>query len=192
MCNISKLVRRFKDPLVAVHIPTKRVHTLPMGDFPSDVAFWSHGLALHRESLTLAVVNHAWKFGGERIEIFELAFESPEAPPTLRYVKSVVDPKLKYGQINSVALLSAAPLRFYATGALFSLTSPHLRLTDLSPTSLSLARARCLSSPSHLPLVPVSPRHPGMPPLIFLTCFSPQRGLGWTTMRRACQSFMSL
>ena len=41
--------------------------------FPKEVRFQAHGIYLEKESHTLFVLNHASKYGGERVEVFRLS-----------------------------------------------------------------------------------------------------------------------
>ena len=48
-------------------------HSVRLENFPEGVRFQAHGLYLEKESHTLFVLNHAYKYGGERVEVFRLS-----------------------------------------------------------------------------------------------------------------------
>lgn len=52
-----------QDPMVA---------PLALKGFPDDTAFHPHGMYNHPETAELFVVNHAYKMGGERIDVFKV------------------------------------------------------------------------------------------------------------------------
>lgn len=45
---------------------------LALEGFPDDIAFRPHGMYNHPETAELFVVNHAYKMGGERIDVFKV------------------------------------------------------------------------------------------------------------------------
>ena len=95
-----------------------QVKPLAMENFPSDVAFFSHGIDVVVDAdtgaKTLFVVNHAYHRGGERIETFAL-----EADYRLRYLRSLTSPLLREahnGVLNDLTVTS--PTEFYVTSYL--------------------------------------------------------------------------
>ena len=48
-----------------------------MKGFPFDngIRFYPHGTYIDRESKLLYAINHAYKYGGERVEIFQMDFK---------------------------------------------------------------------------------------------------------------------
>ncbi|CAM9469049.1 unnamed protein product, partial [Heterosigma akashiwo] len=74
-----------------------------MTDFPADVGFRPHGIAVDQETNTLTVVNHAWALGGSRIELFKIIVGGGSIK--LKYLQSIESPTFPNGVLNSAALL---------------------------------------------------------------------------------------
>ncbi|KAF4671645.1 hypothetical protein FOL47_001382 [Perkinsus chesapeaki] len=116
MTFMLKPVPKATFPLFAFNIEAEAaLAPLPLEGFPSHVSFRPHGISYHRESNTLGVINHAWTFGGERIEFFTVIFED-QKPIGLQYIKSVASPAMGYGQLNDLQVVQVDPVvKFYVT-----------------------------------------------------------------------------
>lgn len=69
-----------------------------------------------REEHELYVINHAFKEGGERIEVFKIVVDDHNMPRSLTYMHSITSDEINkeaYGAFNSLAVLS--PNKFYIT-----------------------------------------------------------------------------
>lgn len=77
--------------------------------YPANVKFHAHGIYVKGE--ILYVINHAYKFGGERIDVFRINAELLEA----LYIKSFEFPELYYGLLNDIVVLNDEEESFFVT-----------------------------------------------------------------------------
>lgn len=59
-------------------IQTENLQLHQIKGFPSDIAFHPHGIYLYKQAF-LYVINHAYKYGGERIEVIKIQKEKDES-----------------------------------------------------------------------------------------------------------------
>ena len=62
-------------------------HLVRLVKFPEGVRFQAHGIYLEKESHTLFVLNHAYKYGGERVDVFRLSEQDNKVVAT--YMRSI-------------------------------------------------------------------------------------------------------
>lgn len=94
------LITAVRLPLDMGSFPT--IYPVTLKDFPEAVAFHPHGLYIQGEELY--VINHAFKKGGERIEVFRI--EGADSQVKLTYKRSILLPGYLQGIASDLVLLS--------------------------------------------------------------------------------------
>ena len=81
-------------------------HHVRMENVPKNVRFQGHGIYLEKESHTLFAINHAYKYGGERVDVFRLREDTDTQQVVAHYMRSIKfkDPKLM-GVLNDLTVV---------------------------------------------------------------------------------------
>ena len=79
------------------------MHPVPLVNFPVGVRFQAHGIYLEKESHTLFVLNHAYKYGGERVDVFRLTEKDNKV--VANYMRSIRLPDDVNGMLNDLTVV---------------------------------------------------------------------------------------
>ena len=79
------------------------MHLVPLVNFPENVRFQAHGMYLEKESQTLFVLSHAYKYGGERVEVFRLSQQDNKV--VANYMRSIKLPDEVNGMLNDLIVV---------------------------------------------------------------------------------------
>lgn len=88
--------------LVAIDPSSQSYSLIPLSNFPSHTAFHPHGLYLYNS--LLYVINHAYRKGGERIDIFNLSLKNGSVVASYR--RSVFFPDMYLGALNDLVVVN--------------------------------------------------------------------------------------
>ena len=79
------------------------MHHVALEGFPDDVRFNAHGIYLEKESSTLYVLNHAYKHGGDRVEVFHISDQDNNVAAS--YMRSVKLSEDVLGILNDLTVV---------------------------------------------------------------------------------------
>ena len=88
--------------LVLIDPAKQTVSPIEIKGFPQDIAFHPHGMSLFEDRL-LYVINHAFRNGGERVDVFQVS-ESPKIEVT--YVRSIQFPSSTITTLNDLLVVA--------------------------------------------------------------------------------------
>lgn len=89
--------------LVAIDPIAQTYSNITLTNFPAHTAFHPHGLYLYDENI-LYVINHAYRKGGERIDIFQLTLQDGKV--VAQYVMPISFPDTFLGALNDLVVLN--------------------------------------------------------------------------------------
>lgn len=89
--------------LIAIDPVSNTYFNITLANFPAHTAFHPHGLYLYDEN-NLYVINHAYRRGGERVDIFQLTLQDSQV--VAQYLRSISFPDTFLGALNNLVVLN--------------------------------------------------------------------------------------